>query len=286
MASGKDFFVEVAAGSTLFKQGDAGGALYIIESGQIDLFPAGAGEALISLGPGDCCGEAALLDKQPHTATAVAKSRTRLLRIERAALPEVLRINADVATALLGKFAARIAHLESSLVDAAHVQAPAPPPSKPVAPVAPKPVEASAPAPPPPPAPPKPVAAPVPAPPPPSPPPPPKPAAPVALALRVTAANQVVALDATRTQFLIGRPDPATGTTPEIDLGPFDVQRTLSRRHAMLLRDGAQYSIREDAATTNGTYLNGERLQTGIARPVKTGDKLRFGSIEVELIGA
>ncbi|MBS0437985.1 MAG: cyclic nucleotide-binding domain-containing protein [Proteobacteria bacterium] len=284
MASGKDFFVEVAAGSTLFKQGDAGGALYIIESGQIDLFPAGAGEALISLGPGDCCGEAALLDKQPHTATAVAKSRTRLLRIERAALPEVLRINADVATALLGKFAARIAHLESSLVDAAHVQAPAPPPSKPVAPVAPKPVEASAPAPPPPPAPPKPVAAPVPAPPPP--PPPPKPAAPVALALRVTAANQVVALDATRTQFLIGRPDPATGTTPEIDLGPFDVQRTLSRRHAMLLRDGAQYSIREDAATTNGTYLNGERLQTGIARPVKTGDKLRFGSIEVELIGA
>lgn len=286
MASGKDFFVEVAAGSTLFKQGDAGGALYIIESGQIDLFPAGAGEALISLGPGDCCGEAALLDKQPHTATAVAKSRTRLLRIERAALPEVLRINADVATALLGKFAARIAHLESSLVDAAHVQAPAPPPSKPVAPVAPKPVEASAPAPPPPPAPPKPVAAPVPAPPPPSPPPPPKPAAPVAMALRVTAANQVVALDATRTQFLIGRPDPATGTTPEIDLGPFDVQRTLSRRHAMLLRDGAQYSIREDAATTNGTYLNGERLQTGIAMPVKTGDKLRFGSIEVELIGA
>ena len=283
MASGKDFFVEVAAGSTLFKQGDAGAAMYIIESGQIDLFPAGAGEALISLGPGDCCGEAALLDKQPHTATAVAKSRTRLLRIERAALPEVLRINADVATALLGKFAARIAHLESSLVDAAHVQAPAPPPSKPVAPVAPKPVEASAPAPPPPPAPPKPVAAPVPAPPPP--PPPPKPAAPVALALRVTAANQVVALDATRTQFLIGRPDPATGTTPEVDLGPFDVQRTLSRRHAMLLRDGVQYSIREDAATTNGTYLNGERLQTGIARPVKTGDKLRFGSIEVELIG-
>ncbi len=228
-----------------------------------------------------------MLDKQPHTATAVAKSRTRLLRIERAALPEVLRINADVATALLGKFAARIAHLESCLVDAAHTQVPAPP-SKPAAPVAPRPVEAPppapvapAPAPPPPPAPPKPVAAPAPAP----PSAPPKPAAPVTLALRVTAANQVVALDATRTQFLIGRPDPATGTTPEVDLGPFDVQRTLSRRHAMLLRDGVQYSIREDAATTNGTYLNGERLQTGIAMPVKAGDKLRFGSIEVELIG-
>ena len=89
-----------------------------------------------------------------------------------------------------------------------------------------------------------------------------------------------------RTQFLIGRPDPATGTKPEIDLGPFDVQRTLSRRHATLLREDAQYFVREDAATTNGTYLNGERLQTGVAMPVKVGDKLRFGSIEVELIGA
>jgi pSer/pThr/pTyr-binding forkhead associated (FHA) protein len=104
--------------------------------------------------------------------------------------------------------------------------------------------------------------------------------------MRIAANGEVVTLDPMRTQFLIGRPDPATGTKPEIDLGPFDVQRTLSRRHASLLREGAQYSVREDAATTTGTYLNGERLQTGVAMPVKAGDKLRFGSIEVELIGA
>jgi pSer/pThr/pTyr-binding forkhead associated (FHA) protein len=104
--------------------------------------------------------------------------------------------------------------------------------------------------------------------------------------MRIAANGDVVALDPMRTQFLIGRPDPATGAKPEIDLGPFDVQRTLSRRHATLLRDGAQYFVREDAATTNGTYLNGERLQTGVAMPVKAGDKLRFGSIEVELIDA
>lgn len=104
--------------------------------------------------------------------------------------------------------------------------------------------------------------------------------------MRIAANGEVVSLDPMRAQFLIGRPDPATGAKPEIDLGPFDVQRTLSRRHATLLREGVQYSVREDAATTNGTYLNGERLQTGVAMPVKAGDKLRFGSIEVELIGA
>ncbi|HSN00667.1 MAG TPA: cyclic nucleotide-binding domain-containing protein [Rudaea sp.] len=291
MGSGKDLFVEIAAGASLFKEGEAAGELYIIESGQIELFPAGATEAMISLGPGDCCGEAALLEKQPHTASAVAKTRTRLLRIDRTALPDVVRANPDIATALLRKFAARLGHLESSLESylAASAQTVVPPPPAPTsrpAALAPAPSRPAAPPPPP-----------VPAPAPPAPrpamdaaptPPPPahKPAAPAGLAMRVAANGEVVPLDPMRTQFLIGRPDPATGTKPEIDLGPFDVQRTLSRRHATLLREGAQYSVREDAATTNGTYLNGERLQTGVAMPVKAGDKLRFGSIEVELIGA
>jgi hypothetical protein len=285
MGSGKDLFVEVDAGASLFKEGETAGELYIIESGQIDLFLAGAIEALASLGPGDCCGEACLLDKQPHTASAVAKTRARVLRIDRMALPDVMRANPDVATALLRKFAARLGHLESCLESslAASVQTVVPPPpvSAPKTATAPAP---SRPAPsPPPPAPaPKPAADAVPTPPPPA----PKPAAPAGLAMRVAANGEIVPLDPMRTQFLIGRPDPATGTKPEIDLGPFDVQRTLSRRHATVLREGAQYFVREDAATTNGTFLNGERLQTGVAMPVKAGDKLRFGSIEVELIGA
>ena len=276
MASGKDLFVEVAAGGSLFKQGEVAGELYIIESGQIDLFPAGADEALATLGPGDCCGEAALLERQPHTTNAVARTRARLLRIDRMALPDVVRANPDVATALLRKFVMRLGHLESclesSLAAAAQTVVPPPAPAfKPAPPVS---------------APPRPAPPPAPEPTDPIPTPAPKPAAPAGLALRIVAANQLIALDPMRTQFQIGRPDPASGTKPEIDLGPFDVQRTLSRRHATLLREDAKYYVREDAATTNGTYLNGERLQTGVKAPVKAGDKLRFGSIEIELTGA
>jgi hypothetical protein len=109
-------------------------------------------------------------------------------------------------------------------------------------------------------------------------------ATPVQLGLRLVSSGQTVALDPARNEFLVGRPDPVSGTTPEIDLGPFDANRTLSRRHAKILRDGAQYFVREDNATTNGTYLNGERLQTAVAVPLKSGDMLRFGSIEVEVI--
>jgi len=73
---------------------------------------------------------------------------------------------------------------------------------------------------------------------------------------------------------------------PDIDLGSFDGNRTLSRRHARLLRDGGQYVVREDNATTNGTHVNGARLQSGVSVPIKPGDKLYFGSIEVEVVAA
>lgn len=281
MSLAKDLFVEIAAGDAVFKEGEAGGAVYIIESGQIDLMPGGGGDALATLGPGDCCGEAALLKQHPHATTALARSRSRLLRIEAAALPEVLRQNPDIGFALLRKLAARQSHYELRLSESAPAATPAAP--------APRPSAAPLPAPPrprePPPvvrevpqaaaAPPLPPAA-----------PPPKPAAPQTLALRVVASGHILPLDPARSEFLVGRPDPASGSQPEIDLGPFDTNRMLSRRHAKIVREGALYQVREEAPTTNGTFLNGERLQTGVAAPLKIGDKLRFGSIEVELVGA
>jgi pSer/pThr/pTyr-binding forkhead associated (FHA) protein len=94
----------------------------------------------------------------------------------------------------------------------------------------------------------------------------------------------VLLLDPNRGDFLVGRPDPVTGTQPEVNLGPFDVNRTLSRRHAKIVREGGLYSVREEVGTTNGTFVNGERVKTGVAVPLKARDRLRFGSIEVELI--
>jgi hypothetical protein len=110
------------------------------------------------------------------------------------------------------------------------------------------------------------------------------PAAPVAaqkLALRL-ASGEVLPLEPALSEFLIGRPDPATGSTPEVNLGPFDANRTLSRRHAKITREGGVYFLREESAS-NGTFVNGERLQPGVKVPIKPGDKLRFGMIEVEM---
>ena len=262
----KESWVEVPAGSAVFREGEVGAELYIIESGQVELVPR-SGAALGTCGPGDFLGEMALLERQPHLVTAVAKTRARLLRIETAALADVLNQNGAVSLNLLRQLAARFRQAEQRLREsgAEPTKSSSTSGSEPTAAAgdAPTPVrnippnESAVTQPPPP-----------------------------RMALRITASGHTISLDPARTEFLIGRPDPISGAVPDIDLGSFDGNRTLSRRHARILRDGGNYFVREDTATTNGTHINGERLPTGVSLPIKPGDKLYFGSIEIELINA
>ena len=88
--------VDLDAGATLFSQGDAGDALYIIVSGRIDILkPTGKGESrkVASIEPGQAVGEMALLVDMPRSATAVAASDLRLYRIDRERFQELLAKN-------------------------------------------------------------------------------------------------------------------------------------------------------------------------------------------------
>ncbi len=76
----------LAAGHTLFKVGEPGEALYVVRSGEIELFirdTAGQRIALAIAGPGEMFGELALLDSGPRTATAIAISDAELLELDR-----------------------------------------------------------------------------------------------------------------------------------------------------------------------------------------------------------
>jgi len=82
----------------------------------------------------------------------------------------------------------------------------------------------------------------------------------------------------------IGRADPVTGILPDIDLTPVDTSRSVSRRHAKILRRGDEYSMLEEVGTVNGTFVNEEKITTGVPSPVKGGDKVRIGLIHMRLI--
>src|SRR5262245_57548123 len=76
--------LEVPAGRTVFSQGDPGDALYVIVTGAVEVRGrGGAGERVAVLGPGDCLGEMALVTGDPRSATVVALSDSRLLRLHK-----------------------------------------------------------------------------------------------------------------------------------------------------------------------------------------------------------
>ena len=289
MSNIKDPFVEIGAGKTVFREGDAGTEMYIIESGQVELqSKARAGRPSVVFGPGDFFGADFLLDGKTRSGTATVRENARLLRLTRSGLAEVIAQNPEIALGLLRRqIELQVENERHERVLLAQLASTVPEGNAPAARPA-EPVRSMPPAPPPP----APVAPPAPPEPPPAPALAPAPAQPPAAAaepasgyaLRHILSGETIALDPARSEFLVGRPDPATGSQPEIDLGPYDQNRNLSRRHARILYRDSVYCVREDSGTTNGTFVNGERLQTGVEVALKPGDKLRFGSIEVEFV--
>jgi len=76
----------VAAGDALFHAGDPGDALFIVQSGEIELFikdTAGQKIVLATPSAGDMFGELAMLDSGPRTATAVALQDSDILVLDR-----------------------------------------------------------------------------------------------------------------------------------------------------------------------------------------------------------
>lgn len=76
---------------------------------------------------------------------------------------------------------------------------------------------------------------------------------------------------------LLGRWDPDSGSFPDIDLEAADPEAKVSRKHAIIDREGTKAEI-EDLNSLNGTFINrGGRLRPGIRETLKHGDELVIG---------
>ena len=94
-------------GHVLFREGEAGSALYMILEGKIRISREVSGmgeEALAVLGEGDAFGEMALIDEFPRSADARVHERCRLLVISKEALEDLLFLHKDLAYEILWNF--------------------------------------------------------------------------------------------------------------------------------------------------------------------------------------
>ena len=235
------------AGETIFKEGDLGLAMYVIEAGEVVIRKSFGGEEreLAKLGKGDFFGEMCMLEEEsPRSATAVAVTDVDVVTIDQSAFTFILKHNPEIAIRMMRKLALRLKNTTTLLeeavgqkVDLDHSGVTERPPADPD---------------------------------------------PTTRLVEITTGTAFPLAD--KKDTTIGRMDPVTGIHPDVDLSPVDNKRSISRRHARLRRedDGGLVLI-EDVGTMNGTFVNGVRVSAGRPFPVKPGDSLVFGTIQCRL---
>ena len=85
---------EIDEGATLFKQGDDGDAMYLIDQGSLGIYVAMEDDPepkkIGEIGDGDIVGEMALIKNAPRSATIIAQTDTRMMRMEKDAFKRII----------------------------------------------------------------------------------------------------------------------------------------------------------------------------------------------------
>ncbi len=115
-------------GEVLFRKGDPGDALYVIDRGWFKIVTVGAaGEELIlnQCGPTEAIGEMSLIDEQPRSASAIALTPGLVLKLSREDFLEVLAQYPQMAQHMLKKLTARMrfstTYIEQAIEFARHI---------------------------------------------------------------------------------------------------------------------------------------------------------------------
>ena len=239
----EDYLARIPAGGVIFDEGDIGTEMFVIQSGSVEIFKRvkGAEKKIATLEKGDFFGEMSILEEVPRTALARAKTDVELVRINQSTFDEMLRHNGEIAVRMLRKLSRRLRETTKLLEQSTGI--------------APSIDEASD------------------------------------IFTRAGERHEIYRLiaDSTAEEFYLnrdtettmGRIDPVTGIRPDVDLTNLDTQRSVSRRHAKIVHSDNEFKIVEEIGTMNGTFVGGKRIATGTPVPIKDGDRIRCGLVDL-----
>jgi CRP-like cAMP-binding protein len=244
----KDATLQFPAGDMIFAQGDLGTDMYIIQEGEVDIIKHIGNEShmLSHLEKGDFFGEMALMEAAPRTADAVAKTDVKVLVINGSRFDEMLRKNPEIAVRIIRKYSKRLREANTLLERLVGRELDEDQ-------VALGSTQGT-------------------------------PAEKATRHRLVDVSTGTAFFFSTGDETTIGRADPVTGILPDIDLTPVDTNRSVSRRHAKIIKSGGEYMVLEEVGTVNGTYVNDQRIPTGVPVAIHNGDLVKIGLIGMKAV--
>ena len=237
------FLTHFPEGHVLFREGDHGEDMYIVQSGKVAIKKkVRDGETVLAvLEKGDFFGEMAMLERLPRSASAEMQEAGDLIVISGDMFGDMIKSNPEIAVRMLRKQSIRLRDTNKQLEEALLGQ----PASAPVKEPAPAPARAAHEG--------------------------TMQAEAQAYFISVSTGNVFPVF---ANEALLGRYDSVTGMRPDIDLTNEDQSRNISRRHARLVTKDGKHFVAEEIGTMNGTYLNGKKLANGVLTPIADGDEL------------
>jgi len=244
----KKFVTHYMKNDVVYKQGEEQSHFYIINNGKVLLKLDEGDVILVSLSKGDFFGEESLIENQNAAYSVEVIEESDIIKIPYPALIEMMKKNTAISLKILKKLAEKnIKMLETSLnltqtVSAAHKK-----PAK-IAPAEDDDEEELL-------------------------------APEIKAFLVIKRSNRIVQL--TKKHTYLGRRDYTTGFIPDVDLTKEDEEKYISRKHSKISFIDDKFYVSEEPGAVNGTFLNGNKLSTGVKHDLNNEDEITLCHLDI-----
>ncbi|MCI0470167.1 MAG: cyclic nucleotide-binding domain-containing protein [Candidatus Aminicenantes bacterium] len=242
----KKFMTQYKKSDIIYHKDEVQGNFYIINKGSIQL-KVGDDLILVALSRGDYFGEESLSEGQKAAYTVEVIEDADILKIPYPALEDMMSKNSDIALKILKKQSdknLRILENILRLCQPAEVPLPKPKKSKVGDDETAEKVDPS-----------------------------------IKAYLIIERSNRIYQL--TKRHTYLGRRDYTTGFIPDVDLTKEDEEKYISRKHSKITFIDNKFYASEEPGAVNGTFLNGERLATGVKHELKNEDVITLCHLKI-----
>ena len=242
----RKFVTQFKKGETIYKKDEDQAYFYIINKGKIQLKIDEGDTILISLLKGDFFGEESLNEGQLAAYTVEVVEDVDVIKIPYTALTDMMKKNTAISLKILKKLAEKnLKMLENTLSM-----------TKTVAAIKKKPVKSEVedeeaeliePD--------------------------------VKAYLIIKRSNRIVQI--TKKHTYLGRRDYTTGFIPDVDLTKEDEEKYISRKHSKISHIDNKFYVSEEPGAVNGTFLNGNKLTTGVKHELNNEDEVTLCHLDI-----